>query len=63
MKVGDLIHYSDGDRSLGASGIIVKTNILVAGLETVPPLVSILWADGNVGEAFEDELEIISESR
>ena len=63
MKVGDLIHYSDGDRTHGASGVIVATDVTRAGHEILPPLVSILWADGNIGQAYEDEIEVISESR
>ena len=61
MKVGDLIHYSDGDRTHGASGVIIVTGVLIP--EAPLPLVSVLWADGNVGLAYEDEIKVISESR
>ncbi len=54
MKVGDLVKDCDGD-----IGVIIRNEPVDAH--------SILWivqrADGFVGELWENELEVISESR
>ena len=56
MKVGDLVH----DASLGMSGVIV-------GMATVHSMGTwrwvILYEDGQTDEAYDNELEVISESR
>ncbi len=60
MKVGDLVH----DASFGINGIIVDVDIRrIASDKTSFRKWTILYEDGQSDEAFDNELEVISESR
>jgi len=62
MKVGDLV------KSIRFSpeftyGIVLKTDVNLWGEETVPSGISILWCDGETEIVYQDEVEVINESR
>ena len=63
MKVGDLVH----DSTYVMNGVIIDEGIL--GTESNPSSVTyvrkwtVLYEDGQTDEAFDSELEMISESR
>ena len=63
MKVGDLIH----DSTYGMNGVLVDEGFL--GTTVNPPSMHpirvwmVLYEDGQVDEAFDNELEMVNESR
>ena len=61
MKVGDLVF----DSSLGQQGIIVETKKWSTEEVTVLMQIehTILYEDGQLDHAYENELEVINESR
>ncbi len=60
MKVGDLVF----DSSLGQQGIIVESKAWLDFDPAEPELEhTILYEDGNLDTAYENELEVINESR
>ena len=61
MKIGDLVTMSD--RSDMSNGCEVGIIIEVIDHSEVPPVVKILWPDGDIDKAWTDDLEKVSESR
>lgn len=61
MKAGDLVRIVP-DYPEGAFGIVIETNINMWGEETTPSGVRVLWSE-DITVEYEDELEVISESR
>tara|TARA_B100000700_G_C14433483_1_gene573722 strand:- start:218 stop:400 length:183 start_codon:yes stop_codon:yes gene_type:complete len=60
MKVGDLVF----DASLGQQGIIVETKKWTQYHEEDPEFEhTILYEDGELDHAYENELEVINENR
>ena len=59
MKVGDLVF----DSSLGQQGIIVETKEWSGSTYPAEYEHTILYEDGDIDSAYENELEVISGSR
>ena len=62
MKVGDLVKSIDGWPDF-TYGIIIKTDVNLWGEEVVPSGISILWCEGETEIVYQDEVEVINESR
>jgi hypothetical protein len=56
MKVGDLVH----DHGIGMNGVIIGW-LITGGSE--PTFWEILYEDGEVDGGFENDLEVLNESR
>lgn len=58
MKLGDLVKYSESEYSghFGTQGIIVD----VEDEKVIPPVVTIMWENGEFVKMFSDELTVIN---
>ena len=60
MKVNDLVVYNGWDLDYGAEiGIVIE----MIDHEVIPPVYRVLWEDGEIDRQYEDDLEVINESR
>jgi hypothetical protein len=58
VKLGDLVKYSESEYSgrFGTQGIIVD----VEDEKVIPPVVTIMWENGEFVRMFSDELTVIN---
>ena len=61
MRVGDLVvdpgSALNDSKCYSVSGIVIS---VISDVE-VPPLIEVLWDDGNVSRQYSDDLEILNE--
>jgi len=63
MKSGDLVRGWCQETTLGEQvGIVIEIVRTHPGMELIPPAARVLWASGEIGKEWTDDVEVISES-
>ncbi len=66
VYLGDLVVETESEwcgRGLDIKGLVTETQVNMWGEEVIPSGVRVMWSDGDVSVVYEDEVEVVGESR